>query len=553
MKRSLIQCWKILLFSFMFAICVLLIDIQFFDSSTIFIPIFNIAADKVFEHSYNYPLTLHKEFNLDDLWTRFMARSLKEKLNVYSIMKNDLSEPNSKCYDILYNKYKMIDKNEKYNKMNINESSRYRKTKIIDVTFYAFEIDTLEIRLNELSQSVDIFVLVESTLSWNGKIRRDIDQLNLINDLKNKKPHLYKEYYLTKKIYHYILDPPDSYKGTGRHYAYSHEFDFLESKEFRQFIDFQLHSHDLIALGDLDEIPRGMFLFLLKECDGWINKGKYFPITIDSMFFKYDFGCEIEYTLIRKFQYLNKNFIWRHGGLIRYGQIAPSSKHPQFTKLESVMDNLNLKSYNITTSKQLTDHDEKNVEKLSKYVCTLANLFNDGQLLSPRWFRPSHEARHNDAWEQLSSKLSRKFQKLEIELKLLKKQCANNNDLINLIKRMNNCINQFEDSRKQIILVNGGWHLSWFFTNHSFTHKILGLQGDTWKNSEYNHDNLECFIKDCIHLNKKDYGRRHWFNINKNKSYLSVKYPQWPAQQAIANHHSTYFKLFPTKNTTFLC
>ena len=200
-----------------------IIDVNYLDAEYIFIPSYNIISDEILEHYHH--LSLHREFDLDDLWNEYYTKSLSQNIDVYSVMKNDFMKPdsrNSSCYNILYNQYNIIDKNEQF------VPKQSIKTRIIDVTFYVCEIEILEARLNELSQSVDLFVLIETTLSWNGNTRTNISQLNLINDLKYKKPHLYQQYYLTNKIYHYILDPPKYFKGFGKDYAYRHQFDFLK-------------------------------------------------------------------------------------------------------------------------------------------------------------------------------------------------------------------------------------------------------------------------------------------------------------------------------------
>ena len=352
-------------------------------------------------------------------------------------------------------------------------------------------------------------------------------------------------------------------------------------------------------ISDLDEIPRGMFLYFIKHCSNYINKSKYFPITIDSIVFKYDFGCQFKYQTQKHIELIDKPFIWRHSGLIRFGQIMTHKHSPQFKKFSNFyfnmdeylsmvtfnyynitiqdiddivltdvestdIDTLKLKNLNSNKTDDVADDDINGIitrfETLSNDVDQISHIFNDGHLLHPSWFRQHHTSRHNNPWEELSARITSHFDTLQIELKKMKQYIFDENEnidnnykltkdvsnnLIQLIDKMENNILNFYQDRKQIIVINGGWHLSWFFTNSTMTHKIMGLAGDTWKNSPYNHKHLDCFIQQCVHLNTQIFGNRHKFKDNDTFKQYGIKYPQWTVKQALKNNNH-WKKLYPT-------
>lgn len=113
---------------------------------------------------------------------------------------------------------------------------------IFDCFPFFNELDLLEIRLNELSDIVDVFVLSEATLTFTGK----------------KKPLYYLEnkerfYKFADRIHHIVID---SYDGINTSNPWSMDrgqkqigIDFLQKS-------FRLNKDDVVILSDCDEIPK---------------------------------------------------------------------------------------------------------------------------------------------------------------------------------------------------------------------------------------------------------------------------------------------------------
>lgn len=119
--------------------------------------------------------------------------------------------------------------------------------KVYDGFMFYNDFPQLDIRLNELKNVVDKFVLVECTKTFRGK-----DKPLYFNDNK----HLYKDY--ADRIIHVIADDPPEVNVDGR-------------KHERQFCDFAIevyqrdcimrglegcNDNDIILVSDADEIPR---------------------------------------------------------------------------------------------------------------------------------------------------------------------------------------------------------------------------------------------------------------------------------------------------------
>lgn len=112
---------------------------------------------------------------------------------------------------------------------------------IYDCFQFFNELDTLEIRLEELYPVVDKFVICESTLTHSGKQKN----LRYIENIDR-----YKKY--SDKIKYIVYDKfPESYNSWT-----------LENNQRRFLINglSNIRSNDLVMISDIDEIPRRSFI-----------------------------------------------------------------------------------------------------------------------------------------------------------------------------------------------------------------------------------------------------------------------------------------------------
>ena len=113
--------------------------------------------------------------------------------------------------------------------------------KVIDAFIFYNEIEMLKYRLEYLNDIVDIFVLIEGTLTFAGKSKELYYE-------KNK--HLFQEY--NHKILHVIVDMND---------FIDEKINAWDREKYqRNYIkngleQLNLNDKDIIILSDLDEIP----------------------------------------------------------------------------------------------------------------------------------------------------------------------------------------------------------------------------------------------------------------------------------------------------------
>jgi Glycosyltransferase family 17 len=132
--------------------------------------------------------------------------------------------------------------------------------KIYDCFPFFNELDVLEIRLKEMYDTVDYFVLVESNISHSGKPKEFFFE----NNKERFKPYL-------DKIRHIkIEDMPDT------------QDSWVREKFQRTCIDRGLTDRDpedLIIVSDCDEIPRAELIQMISQDDaGWDRYILYIPL-----------------------------------------------------------------------------------------------------------------------------------------------------------------------------------------------------------------------------------------------------------------------------------
>ena len=524
---------------------------------------------------------LYRQFDFHKLWKKYQTLSLKNNISVYQIMDqhlNPISKHNDKkhkhkhkhknknkkktendntnidnskydttknmCLKIFLNEYDVLDSIPQmeiathYEKLHAtstviedgapgdqsDDSQVVTKPRIVDVFYYMFEIDIFEARMNELKDSVDIFVVIECVWSFSHHLRK----LTFLNDLETKKPHLYEKYYLnkeTRKIFHCKLDIKQYTKEIELNNMSDHPYiqdylrmTFLFSDEFEQYLnemyqEIELNKNDLIIQSDIDEIPRGLSLYLLKNCD-YLLSNDYYPISFDLMFFNYDFGCQYNLGIdfdssiySRKSYHLWRKPKWRHSRVIRYGML-----NNNYTEC---MKSVTHRGY---------------VEILDKKIKNNINLENT---ICPQWLK------------------------------------GYKSDYFGL-----------HTNNLQFTFANDGWHLSTFFKNKTLFHKKIKNAGDRFKDNAQNHANIECMRKECVHLDKYQRGQRVYFHEFKNvdthtdtdtdtntkktkhntkkknkknkidsiyQDYVStLKYPRWILETTLFDKNLFWRAMFPT-------
>ena len=184
---------------------------------------------------------------------------------------NILSEESYKLDETFHNKYK-----DKLKFINY-ESFFKMKTKLVDTFIFYNELDMLEYRLNTLCDTVDYFVLVESTLTFTGKPKKLYFNEN-------------KERFKQFKIVHIIVDDLDPTPGQ----------EWKNEKYQRNCIKrgiSNLNPDDIVILSDVDEIPD----------PETIRNFDYEICSLQQEFYYYNLNCKMDHYWYRSkiFKYKN--------------------------------------------------------------------------------------------------------------------------------------------------------------------------------------------------------------------------------------------------------
>jgi beta-1,4-mannosyl-glycoprotein beta-1,4-N-acetylglucosaminyltransferase len=151
--------------------------------------------------------------------------------------------------------------------------------KIIDCFLFYNELDMLKFRLDYLYDTVDYFVILESTLTFTG------EQKELLFE-KNKS--MYEAY--QDKIIHVIVDdlPSDDPTKSITDNAWIRE-KFQRNSLHRGISKLHLNDDDVIVITDVDEIPDRKTLALLRKMD----KIENIVYALEQDMYYYNLSCKI--------------------------------------------------------------------------------------------------------------------------------------------------------------------------------------------------------------------------------------------------------------------
>ncbi len=165
--------------------------------------------------------------------------------------------------------------------------------KIVDAFIFYNELELLQIRLEELYDVVDYFVLVEGTLTFTGK-----DKTLYFENNKNK----YQKY--LDKIIHIIIDDyPDTNDPWCRERYQRNGID----KGIKKL---DLNENDIIIISDVDEIVNSNILLDIKNLNIKIENHLLYSLVMNLYYYS------IEFTTQR---------LWYHVKLLSYNKYIQSN------------------------------------------------------------------------------------------------------------------------------------------------------------------------------------------------------------------------------------
>lgn len=158
----------------------------------------------------------------------------------------------------------------------------YRKTRVVDAVLFSVELDLLELRMRELWDVVDIFLVAEARLTFSGQPKPLL-----------LKENLHRFEWAKKKLVYHTVDglhvAPLSADGAGdsgtlaarRGDGQTQQTDITKREDpmeneirmrasvTRALDSMRLGNQSLVIMSDVDEIPSREAIGLLRSCDGW--------------------------------------------------------------------------------------------------------------------------------------------------------------------------------------------------------------------------------------------------------------------------------------------
>lgn len=135
-----------------------------------------------------------------------------------------------------------------------------RKRRLVDVLIYAGEADLLEVRIRELWDVVDLFLIAESNLTFTGNSK----------PLYFKLPEQQKRFAFAMSKIAYIVS--DSMRPLRKGESpFSNEYRMRRDTGIGMVEYGNFSKGDLFVISDVDEIPYAHTLKLLKTCTGYPN------------------------------------------------------------------------------------------------------------------------------------------------------------------------------------------------------------------------------------------------------------------------------------------
>lgn len=158
---------------------------------------------------------------------------------------------------------------------------RSRPARMVDVVLFAFDADALEVRLHELSDVVDAFILVEATVTFRGQ-RKPI-----VWDLVR---HQARFKHFRKRVVSIVFDEADLRRKAPEAHKFGLEFRHREL--LGQVLPTILPADAVVSFGDADELALRSTVHAVKHCETAghnVDVASWFPMGRFDQAFKSDY------------------------------------------------------------------------------------------------------------------------------------------------------------------------------------------------------------------------------------------------------------------------
>ena len=172
--------------------------------------------------------------------------------------------------------------------------------RVIDAVIFSTELDLLELRLYELWNVVDLFLVVEADRTFSGEPKS-----LLLNQNKDR------FWFANEKLHIHVCNTLAPLK--------PNEGPFKNEASMRncmtRVVNQYANNGDVVIMADVDEIPRQSTIYLFQHCMGYPSP---IHLQLKTYFYSFEFFFSNDDSWRAKIQIYNFGFYYNHGKKSNY-------------------------------------------------------------------------------------------------------------------------------------------------------------------------------------------------------------------------------------------
>ncbi|KAI8375506.1 glycosyl transferase [Blakeslea trispora] len=237
----------------------------------------------------------------------------------------------------------------------LKNETEMAKAKVYDAIIFSVELDLLEIRIRELWDVVDTFVILESDTTFTGEPK----------DFTFDK---YKEQFAfaASKIHHTMIQQTKLPPGESPFY---NEIQMRRAMN-QALVDAGVKEGDLIVMSDVDELIRGKSLLLLKSCEGVPDK---MHLQLRNFIYSFEFPLDMSSWRAHIVKFNATETFYGHGQISDY-LLADAGWHCSFCFRTLEEFQFKMKSY--SHSDRIRHEGMLALDRIQQIICDGRDIFD---------------------------------------------------------------------------------------------------------------------------------------------------------------------------------
>ncbi|OBZ83533.1 Beta-1,4-mannosyl-glycoprotein 4-beta-N-acetylglucosaminyltransferase [Choanephora cucurbitarum] len=193
----------------------------------------------------------------------------------------------------------------------LKDETEITKSKVYDAIIFSVELDLLEIRIRELWDVVDTFVILESNATFTGETKSYTFE-------QHKKQFAFA----ASKIHHTMIQQTELPTGESPFY---NEIGMRRAMN-QALSDAGVKQGDLVVMSDVDELIRGKSLLLLKSCRGIPDR---MHLQLKNYIYSFEFPLDMQSWRAHIVRFDTTETFYSHGQISDY-LLADAGWHCSF-------------------------------------------------------------------------------------------------------------------------------------------------------------------------------------------------------------------------------